>query len=81
MRVIEVEMVQAVLGRKNWAKDNTRVEVKDGVVEVYLFGNHIADILDGIVKTNEATLARWPTRTTKSRLKALKTIEWTQVNT
>lgn len=74
MRVIEVEMVQAVLDRKNWAKDNTRVEVKDGVVEVYLFGNHIADIVDKEVKTNQHTLARWPTRTTKSRIRALQTI-------
>jgi len=74
MRVIEVEMVQAVLDRKNWAKDNTRVEVKDGVVEVYLFGNHIADIVDKEVKTNQQTLARWPTRTTKSRIRALQTI-------
>lgn len=81
MRVIEVEMVQAVLGRKNWAKDNTRVESHPTEVRVYLFDNHIADVVDGVVEINKETLARWPTRTTKSRLRALKTIEWTQVKT
>ena len=75
MRVIEVEMVQAVRAQKNWSKDNTRVRVeRDGLVEVYLFGNHIADVVDGEVVTNLQTLAKWPTRTTKSRLRALNSI-------
>ena len=74
MRVIEVEMVQAVRALKNWSKDNTRVRVeKDKFVAVYLFENHIADVVDGEVVTNLQTLAKWPTRTTKSRLKALQT--------
>lgn len=73
MRVIEVEMVQAVRALKNWSKDNTRVEVQGNEARVYLFENHIADVVDGVLAINEATLARWPTRTTKSRLRALQT--------
>lgn len=73
MRVIEVEMVQAVRALKNWSKDNTRVEVQGNEARVYLWNNHIADVVDGVVAINEATLARWPTRTTKSRLRALQT--------
>ena len=74
MRVIEKEMVQAVRAQKNWSKDNTRVRVeKDKFVAVYLFENHIADVVDGKVMVNVYTLAKWPTRTTKSRLKALQT--------
>ena len=73
MRVIEVEMVQAVRAQKNWSKDNTRVEVQGNEARVYLFGNHIADVVDGVLAINEATLAKWPTRTTKSRLRALQT--------
>jgi len=73
MRVIEVEMVQAVRALKNWSKDNTRVEVQGCEARVYLFENHIADVVDGEVITNMQTLAKWPTRTTKSRLRALQT--------
>lgn len=74
MRVIEVEMVQAVRALKNWSKDNTRVEVQGNEARVYLFENHIADVVDGVLAINEATLAKWPTRTTKSRLRALNSI-------
>lgn len=73
MRVIEVEMVQAIRALKNWSKDNTRVEVQGNEARVYLFENHIADVVDGVLAINEATLAKWPTRTTKSRLRALQT--------
>lgn len=73
MRVIEVEMVQAIRALKNWSKDNTRVEVQGNEVRVYLWNNHIADVVDGVLAVNEETLARWPTRTTKSRLRALQT--------
>lgn len=67
MRVVEREMIQALKENRNWKKDNT--EVVDG--KVYLFGNHIATLADGCIEVNEKTLARWPTLTTKSRLKAL----------
>ena len=73
MRVIEVEMVQAIRALKNWSKDNTRVEVQGNEVRVYLWNNHIADVVDGEVIINLQTLAKWPTRTTKSRLRALQT--------
>ena len=74
MRVIEKKMCEAVKGRRTWALDNTRVQNMDGItVAVYLFGNHIADVntFTGEIKVNERTFARWPTRTTKSRLRAL----------
>jgi len=74
MRAIEKQMCEAVKERRTWGLDNTRVQNMDGInVAVYLFGNHIADVntITNEVKVNERTLATWPTRTTKSRLRAL----------
>lgn len=74
MRVIEKQMVSAVNAHKDWKSDNTSVSCIDDVnVAVYLYGNHIADVNSrtGFVMVNKQTLARWPTPTTKSRLRAL----------
>ena len=80
MRLIEKEMLEAIKHGRDWAKDNTRVEVHSGyrsyVVDVYLHGNHIAEIIcrmgcDDVVKPNIETLREYPTRTTMSRLRAL----------
>jgi hypothetical protein len=38
---------------------------------IKLHGNTIAQLGNGILTINEATLKRWPTRTTKSRIRAL----------
>ena len=79
MRKIEEEMLQAIKERRTWAKDNTRVEFARGEngatwwCDVYLHGNHIAkfDEMTWRPTVNVNTLARWPTVTTKSRLRAL----------
>ena len=77
MRKIEVEMLAAVRGFRNWSSGNTLVALHrspDGatVARVYLHGNHIADVpVGGPVTVNVETLRRWPTNTTISRLRAL----------
>jgi hypothetical protein len=74
MRKIEKAMCLAIGQRKTWSSDNTSVRPIDDVnVGVYLWGNHIADVNTntGFVMVNNNTLAKWPTRTTKSRLYAL----------
>lgn len=67
-------MIQAINSRKVWSLDNTKVTPIDDVNSaIYLHNNHIADVNSrtGLVMVNASTLARWPTPTTKSRLRAL----------
>lgn len=82
MRKIEEQMLEAIRKGVNWQSSNMMVRVeKPGVCAVYLFGNHIADVRTyyGVmqdvslndVKPDPDTFRRWPTRTTKSRLRAL----------
>ena len=81
MRQIEKQMLRAIGANEAWSKDNTRVEPTDAdgmlACRVFLHGNHIADTLQidrhGRIQVfpNLATLADWPTPTTKSRLRAL----------
>jgi hypothetical protein len=74
MRKIERQMNAAINARKAWHLDNTSTKPIDGVnVAIYLHGNHIADVNSrtGFVMVNSDTLRRWPTPTTKSRLRAL----------
>lgn len=73
MRKIEEQMINAIKGGYPWAKDNTAVALNtNGDVEVYLHGNHIATISDSSLNTvNIRTLKKYPTNTTKSRLRAL----------
>lgn len=62
-------MCEAVNSRTNWKLQNTEVNVFNGEeVTVYLHGNAIFRIVDGI---KYWSFAGWPTRTTKSRLRAL----------
>lgn len=69
MRKIEQQMNEAIRNRKFWCKDNTMVH-SDG--NVYLHGNNIAQVTDtGEIKVNLYTLRRWPSMTTRSRLRAL----------
>jgi CobQ-like glutamine amidotransferase family enzyme len=85
MRKIEKQMLQAIHSKADkWTCDNTAVFL-DGIgnpygprSEVYLHGNMIAAYWHGPnVPENERlevdirTLARWPSNTTKSRLRAL----------
>ena len=85
MRKIEKEMINAIHSRvRSWQKDNTRVEWNSIVEgsngtkhvaksEVFLHGNHIATVYQdtGELKVNLYTLRKWPSMTTRSRLRAL----------
>ena len=77
MRKIEIEMLAAVRGFRNWSSGNTMVaphRSPDGatVARVYLHGNPIAEVpVGGPVAVNIETLRRWPTSTTVARLRAL----------
>lgn len=73
MRKLENEMLNALRAGRAWQSGNTAVTARDadGCAAVYLHGNHIADWNNGRVVPNPTTLARWPTTTTKSRLRAL----------
>jgi hypothetical protein len=74
MRLIEKEMLSAILGGRDWSKDNTAVEFAEstGGSDVFLHGHHIATVQrDGLALVITQTLRNWPTRTTMSRLRAL----------
>lgn len=74
MRKIEKDMLKAVTQCRAWNGANTSVASIDGLnCAVFLHGNHIADVNSqtGFVMVNKDTLRRWPTMTTKSRLRAL----------
>jgi hypothetical protein len=82
MRKIEEEMLSAIEARKNWSKGNTSVRYFSGEengnpflhrAEIYLHGNHIAThyYIYRETEPNEKTFRKWPTTTTRSRLRAL----------
>lgn len=74
MRKIEKLMNDAIHNHARWSLDNTIVSPLDDItVAVYLHGHEIALINQrtGFVMTNVDTLRRYPTNTTKSRLRAL----------
>lgn len=75
MRKIEKDMCLAIGQKRSWKDANTSVEYQQGIdcARVYLHGNHIGTYVYSLNKleVNKETLARWPTRTTKSRLRAL----------
>ena len=67
-------MKNAIHHHVRWSLDNTIVSPLDeNTVAVYLHGHEIALINQrtGFVMTNVDTLRRYPTNTTKSRLRAL----------
>ena len=81
MRKIEQQMLEAIKAKKTWSHNNTAV-VYDEVIDVsfvFLHGKQIGyydhDIVQwakkGLFFPNYKTLRDWPTRTTKSRLRAL----------
>ena len=62
-------MNAAIAGRRNWSKDNTRVEVGKDCTFVYLHGHNIATISnEGDIRLSSCG---WETVTTKSRLNAV----------
>lgn len=74
MRKIEQQMLNAIHHHVRWSLDNTIVSPLDELtIAVYLHGHEIALInqRNGFVMTNTDTLRRYPTNTTKSRLRAL----------
>jgi hypothetical protein len=74
MRKIEKLMNDAIHSQKRWSLQNTIVSPIDDVnVAVYLHGHEIAIVntYNGFTMTNIDTLRRYPTNTTKSRLRAL----------
>lgn len=77
MRKIEQQMCKAIGNKQSWSLANTRVEYHNDeqgeTAEVYLHNNHIGTYVYKQVKfyVNGSTFAKWPTRTTKSRLRAL----------
>ena len=67
-------MKDAIHHHIRWSLDNTIVSPLDDItIAVYLHGHEIALInqRNGFVMTNMDTLRRYPTNTTKSRLRAL----------
>ena len=76
MRKIEKQMLAAVQAGKAWHSANTAVSIHVdargfGHPNVFLHGNHIATVENGVCRVNEYTLRQWPSSTTKSRLRAL----------
>ena len=80
MRKIEQQMNDAIRERKiHWESGNTWVGFYETpnseqiVSEIFLHGNNIAsyDHKTGQLKVNLYTLRRWPSMTTRSRLRAL----------
>lgn len=72
MRVIEKKMIEAINEGKNFTLDNTHVKIDANTAHVFLHGNHIASVVNGGTPiVNLDTLRRYPTNTTKSRLRAL----------
>jgi hypothetical protein len=67
MRKIEKQMIAALENNSVWKSGNTSVCGN----AVSLHGNHIATMRNGRCEVNRETLARWPSNTTKSRLRAL----------
>lgn len=74
MRKIEKDMIRAIENGQNKVLGNTYVNPVIGGIQVWLHGNHIATVdhsYGGSVTVNKETLRKYPTNTTKSRLRAL----------
>ena len=69
MRIIEKNMLKAIVNNKNWCSGNTMVKTDDNnESRVFLHGNHIATITEDDVMLFDGG---WQSKTTKSRLNAL----------
>ena len=68
MRKIEAMMNVAIQGDKNFTRDNTMVHHVDGVAQVLLHGNLIAEVGEDWMKLYDGG---WQSNTTKSRLNAI----------
>ena len=70
MRKIEQQMNAAISDNKNWQSGNTSVtfDPETNVSQVFLHGNHIADVGDNFLRLFDGG---WQSNTTKSRLNAI----------
>ena len=70
MRKIETLMNAAISNNQNWQSGNTSVhfDEESGVSQVFLHGNHIADVGDTFIRLFDGG---WQSNTTKSRLNAI----------
>jgi hypothetical protein len=68
MRKIERLMNAAINAGKDWKSANTEVRNVDGVSEVLLHGNKIAEVGDTFLRLFDGG---WQSNTTKSRLNAI----------
>lgn len=71
MLIIERKMLNAISQGNNWSQGNTSVRHTSSGCDVFLHHNHIATVEAGEVVVNLQALKKWPTNTTKSRLRAL----------
>lgn len=74
MRKIEEEMLEAILEKRNWTFNNTKVDIIDDKIAVSLWDNVIAIKSDGQWMLCNNNCLAWNTVTTRSRLNALATI-------
>ena len=72
MRKIEQQMNAAISNNENWQSGNTSVtfDPETNVSQVFLHGNHIADVGDNFIRLFDGG---WQSNTTKSRLNAILT--------
>ena len=70
LRKIEQQMNAAISDNKNWQSGNTSVtfDPETNVSQVFLHGNHIADVGDNFIRLFDGG---WQSNTTKSRLNAI----------
>jgi hypothetical protein len=68
MRKIERLMNAAITAGKDWKSANTEVVNIDGVSQVFLHGNKIAEVGDTFLRLFDGG---WQSNTTKSRLNAI----------
>ena len=70
LRKIEQQMNAAISDNKNWQSGNTSVtfDPETNVSQVFLHGNHIADVGDNFIRLFDGG---WQSVTTKSRLNAI----------
>ena len=79
MRKVEERMVEAVNFGIPFHGSNTMVTIDFNTAHVFLFGKHIASVVNGGTPiVNLDTLRQYPTNTTKSRLRALGVDVWTK---
>jgi len=81
MRKIEKQMIEAIREKRNWESSNTKVvHVRSNGInyaDIYLHDNHIATVTPDtwdvapFARPNRDTFRKWPTVTTRSRLRAL----------